>query len=62
MYVGLSVRNETKVIQIGQVCTAVVVFITLNISTNTKQGRGTKYQPPLRRLELKTFLVLLDTL
>ena len=60
IYVGLSVRNDTKVIQIGHVCTEVDIFITLNISTDTKQGRGTKYQPappplPSHDLSLRFF-------
>ena len=36
----------TQVIQIGQVCTEVDIFITLNISTDTKKGVAQKYPPP----------------
>ena len=45
----------------GQVCTEVDTFITLNISTETEKGRGSKYLPP-QRVELKTFFVLLEIL
>ena len=52
------VWNDTKVIQIDQVCTELDTFITLNIST--EKSNSQKYPPPPTRYEwsLRLFVVV----
>ena len=55
------VWNDTKVIQIDQVCTELDTFITLNISTDTKKSDSQKYPPPPTRYEWSLILFVVVT-